>query len=284
MIRLIAVSAALSLVTAAGVQAGATGGTITEGDVSFTRTASSFDGTPEAHFTGVTTTAAADQLFEFGWWYRLAGESQETPFGTPATENYAGESSALGWLGLGGGTFSAVEDAVVHDLGVPGDTTDGGWILSHLTIFNISGAQLDLTIFHAADIDVNGTSSDSAALYQWDHWRAIRVDDPTTADYIYYVARDETASSFRVEPFASSVTNLLNDGLFTSFDQTGLPFGPGDFTGGWQFPLSIPAGGSATIHVYVQVNSFFNECDNPFGVFCDGFNSATPLAWSSIAP
>ena len=59
-----------------------------------------------------------------------------------------------------------------------------------------------------------------------------------------------------VRPFgATDIGAVLADALVTNFDNTGLPFGPGDFTGGFQwFTVTIPASGSQTYTFSVAVN------------------------------
>ena len=57
-----------------------------------------------------------------------------------------------------------------------------------------------------------------------------------------------------VEQF-SLLLGLLNDDDVTDFDNIGLPFGPADFTGAYQWTLNLAPGASQTLFVGVGVNT-----------------------------
>ncbi|MCB0330376.1 MAG: hypothetical protein KDD70_11950, partial [Bdellovibrionales bacterium] len=126
-----------------------------------------------------------------------------------------------------------------------------------LTITNNSGTQLDIDLFHLADFDLQPfISNDSATLANAnDYIQVTTAGNENTAEY-----RAPGATAFLVRPFGSTdLGSVLSDALPTDFDNTGLPFGPGDFTGGFQFTRSIANGDSTTVSVILAVNETANS-------------------------
>lgn len=271
----------LALVTAS---AGFAQGTITDGDVNFVRTASSFDTTPEANLTGIDGGAAADHVYEHGWWFRLSGGTQESAFGAPGTQFYSGNESFVDWSGLGGGAFDASESVTVFDL-TPGGVYDGGYVHFELEISNPSASSpLSVTIFHALDLDVNGAAAgDSGALFAFDPYRVLAIEDSAGLD-AFYVA-EGPAESFLARPFgATSVRSVLNDAAVTVFDNTGVPVGLEDITVGFQFPVNLPPLGSLTLVLDLYFSLYPAPCGHVDGLYCDGLNVGSTTLWSSVSP
>lgn len=219
-------------------------GTITSGSASYVLTASHWDITPEANFTGVGT---GDQLFESGWWFRIQGDTQETVFPTPTTQNYTGNTATINWTNLGGRNFNVAKTHVLTSAGA-----GSGEVGTTLVVTNTGQAAITLHLFNMADLDVNGTAgTDNAVLVQPNNY--IRVSDATAGQCEY---RAPGAVAYLVLPFAAStdVAAQLSNTTVTDFGNTGLPFGPGDFTGGFQWTLQLQPGATGTVQLYVACN------------------------------
>lgn len=224
-------------------------GTITDGAATFALTGTPFDASPTGNLTGVSPTPAQDHLFETGWWFRLSGGTSETFFPAPTTQNYVGNTATLTWSSLGGGLFSASQTIIVTN------TTSSGHVSMAMTITNLSGAPLGIDLFHMADFDLQPTAGDdTAALVSGNNH--ISLDDAGTNAAQY---RGLGASAFLVRPFSGAgttdVAGLLSDAALTNFDNTSLPFGPGDFTGGFQWTATIPVAGQQTFTATLAVNT-----------------------------
>lgn len=258
-------------------------GDISDPPVLFQRTSTPFDTTPTADLEGVSATLSQDHLFETGWWFRVEGDSQETVFSVPDTQSYVGSSSSLTWNDVGArGLFSAVESTDVYNA-EPTFGHPSGYVAMGMAITNISGQNpLNLELFHFADLDVTGPGSDSAAWVQYTPYPVLELTDPS-GDVAFYVA-SVPWTAFLVRPFgATDVATVLSDTAVTDFDNSGLPFGPGDFTGGWQYSLSIPPGQVAFVGAYLFVNHNI-YCFNAIGIHCDGFESDDLFFWSASQP
>jgi hypothetical protein len=154
MIRTLMLLLALSLVPAAARAGAGHAGEISHGDVQFARTALSWDGSPDANLTGVTA-SGGDQLFGHGWWYRVQGQTFETPFPTPTASLYGGNESSIQWANVSGGAFDADEHAFVFDAGTAGSPADGGYVTLFITISNNSAVStLQMSLFHYVDFDL----------------------------------------------------------------------------------------------------------------------------------
>ena len=223
-------------------------GTITQAPVNFVRGTSPWDITPAADFNGVSATLAQDHVFEFGWAFRVSGDTQETFFPTPTSQNYTGDTSTIDWSDVAArGLFSAREVAQVFNTAGP-----SGYVTVTMTVTNISGAPLTIGVFNMLDLDLAGSGSDSATLVTANNHIALTDPSGATAEY-----RGLGASAFLVRPFSSTdLGAVLSDTAVTDFDNTGLPFAPGDFTGGFQWTdVVIPTSGSQAYSVVFSVNT-----------------------------
>lgn len=246
-------------------------GTITSGAATFVRNVSGFDVSPSANFTGVTSTAASDQLFEFGWWYRVSGDTAETPFPTPTTQNYTGDTSTLVWTDVNGRGFNAREVCVVVGIASP----VGGKVACTMTITNPGASPLAIDLFVFADIDLGGSASgDNATL----GIATQRIDLTEAAGTNTAQFAGVGANALLVRPFAAAtdVAGLLSDALVTNFDNSGLPATNIDFTGGFQWTATIPAGGSRDFVSVVAVNTTALISADLSITKTDGVTTATP--------
>ena len=212
-------------------------GTITDGDVSWTY--STGDG------GGDFVVGGMDHLFETWWFYRVQGETSETAFPAPFSESYVGNVATIEWVQLGetGNLFATLvvtltDDGngaatVTYDLTarhvIPQAAEDGGQ------------GSFNFDLFHYTDFDLSDSSSDDSATLVNANTEMEVSDATATAQY-----EGVGASAYQVTAFATLRT-ALNDGAVTNLSNTGLPFGPGDFTGGYQWPISLPIQGQTTI-------------------------------------
>jgi hypothetical protein len=104
------------------------------------------------------------------------------------------------------------------------------------------------------DFDVNATAAgDTATLLDPNTY--LRIVD-STAGVAEYRAFNPRANAFLVRPFATAtdVFGLLGDTAINNFDNSGLPATNIDFTGAFQWDLTIPASGTASVSVALNGN------------------------------
>ncbi|TDR41558.1 hypothetical protein DFR29_11040 [Tahibacter aquaticus] len=219
-------------------------GTITSGGANYVLTASHFDTSPETNFTGVGT---GDQLFESGWWFRIQGDTAETVFTAPTTQNYTLDLATINWTDLGGRSLAVTK---THTISSPGAGI--GQVATVVTVTNNAATAITLHLFNMIDLDVNGSAAtDNATLVQPNNY--IRVADASAGTCEY---RAPEAVAYLVLPFAAAtdVAAQLSNATVTDFANTGLPFGPGDFTGGFQYTLQLAAGATGSVRLFVACN------------------------------
>lgn len=217
-------------------------GSITDTDVTFAYTsfAQGNNDTTNADFTGAGT---GDQVFESWWFFRVSGDGRETAFAAPDAEDYSlGNYATLDWTDVGGrGLFDARLNVAVVDPGV------GGNLFQEMNI--TATANLTLEVFHYSDFDVAGSfGSDSATLTSAGPDITITVTDGggTTVPFVGY-----GADAFKVTHYGNGAPRALlrdlTDNGVDDLNGAGLPFGPDDFTGGFQWSMTLLAGESTSL-------------------------------------
>lgn len=230
-----AVLIAVGTASTAFAQAG-TGGSITDNNATFTIADYLGSGTgngPLADFR-VGGTGNPDHLFQAWWWYRVEGvDTREFAFN--------GASSA-DWSipGTGRINYSYANFDAVMEFQVTG-TSDGVGVLTQtLTIINNTNDNMTINLFNYQDVDLGGTAGNDSAFLAGPN--VIRITDAAPSDWI---ANYEGTNDYGVAGFAA-LRARLTDNNPDNFSGTGLPFGPGDFTGGFQWVLNLSPGSAAT--------------------------------------
>ena len=217
-------------------------GSITDGDVTFAYTtfAQGNNLTTRANFTGA---GPGDQVYENWWFFRVSGDSRETPFTAPTSEDYSlGNYATLDWADMSSrGLFSATLNIAVMDPGT------GGNLFQEMVITALGAVTLE--IFHYADFEVGGSSgTDSASLVSSSPDIQISVSDGTNSvPWIGYGADAYKVTRYATNGNPRSIIMDLTDNGVDNMNNTGLPWAPGDFTGAFQWSLSLTAGQSVTL-------------------------------------
>lgn len=183
--------------------------------------------------------AAADRLWASGWAYRLMGDTQEFNLGAgPSTSDYNGSVATFTWSDVN--ALGAFDASLVVELTQP--NAGEAVITRTLTIENISTGPITIDVFNYEDFDINASfGTDTAALTNDPDYITI-IDGPDTGEY-----RAGGNTSFQVTAFQALLLSL-EDAAVTNLDGSGLPFGPGDFTGAFQWAMvEIPRFGTYTV-------------------------------------
>jgi len=246
---------------------GVGGGSITDGVNSWVITgANPNDGV----LTNYEVPTGSDHQFSTWWWYRVAGDSAETQMPPPDTESYVGNEAILTWTDVNNrGLFDAELTVFIFDVG-------GALLSQRLVVTDISGSNLDLQVFAYTDMDMDASSGgDSAIESAPGH---IEITDTSTATYF-----GQGPDGYRVDAFPV-VRDALNDAAIDDFNNTGLPFGPGDYTGGFQWGRVLAAGEAYAFGTANCLNTSPAICAVfPF-IFFDGFETGDISNWDSAVP
>jgi hypothetical protein len=213
--------------------------------------ASHYDTTQTSNLTGVGT---GDYLFEDGWWFRVSGDTQESFFPAPTTTTCAGATGTITWADVSArGLFSAS-----NTLTLTSAAANQGELILTMSITNLSASNpLVISLFHGADFDVNATAAGDSVVFQAPpNINYMRITD-STAGIVEYRAFNPPANASLARPFATTtdVFGLLGDTAVTNFDNSGIPATNIDFTGAFQWNLTIPASGTASVSVALNGNA-----------------------------
>ena len=247
------------------------GGTITDGVNEWAITGPSAE---EGILTDYFIPAGGtDHQFATWWWYRVEGDAAETRMPPPDTEIYLINAALLEWSDVDGrGLFSASVTAVIV-------SQPPGSVLYHtFTVGNISGANLDLSVFSYLDMDMDGSGAGDTAAAGGPF--SIEITEASTA---LYQGAGPGPDAYRVDAWPL-VRDALNDGVVDDFANTGLPFGPGDFTAGFQWNRVIPSGVTQLFHTANCVNTTAEPCDIGDLIFDDGFETGDTSNWDTAVP
>ena len=186
--------------------------------------------------------SGGDDLFENWWFFRIAGDAQEFPFPDPDSAVYSGDTVTLTWANVSGRGFSAELVETVSDGGGP-----SGSVISTMTITELADSALDIDIFAFADIDIGGSfGGDSATLTGTDFMSL--TDGADTGEYRAGGANAAQAIAF------PGLDPILSDAAVDNLDNSGFPFGPGDFTGAFQWTLSLAGEQSVELQTAIAIN------------------------------
>jgi hypothetical protein len=215
--------------------------TITQGGASFGwSTAAAYSDPGNATGSGAGADAffrvggsSTNHMFQQWWWARSEFASREN-----GVAFFGGMELGPNWVTLdylmGNGlavqlTYTVTEPA-------PGF----GVVTSTARFFLAAGPVGWFTFFSYHDWDLGGTAGgDSAVLVSDNPALLIQVTDPTTG--LIAQTRGIDAHDYQVGPF-STVRDMLTNDVRDDFNSTGLPFGPGDYTGGMQWTAFLASG------------------------------------------
>lgn len=239
-----------ALVTLVPVAAWAqTGGSIADGKATYLQGAGATTVGSTAGGTGSDFrpdgAATPDLLFQNWWWYRVQGDTRERPFGiyTDGTRDITGSSSfggntfTMNWTATEGGNplFTAQWTATLFGNPDPGIAT----FTYSFQVTNTSGGQLTFNLFNYLDLDVPANSGTNTATGD--------ATSMTVVGTTHFASwNNGGADNFQVTGFAT-VRGLLANALVDDMNNTGLPFGPGDWTGAVQWVRTLNDGESFTI-------------------------------------
>lgn len=209
------------------------------------RTADPFNSPGANGSDGTLNSAGDDIMFKTNWYFRVAGTARETMFGRPDGMIYhaSGDRATLFYSGLGGGAFDAELDVTVSE-----PAAGQALQISNLKIINLGATPLTIDVFNYSDLDADGEFGGNSAtdVSEGGH-RIIRVT--RNADVLQIGGR--LATAHQVNEWSAGATALpqtLENTDITNLDNSGLPFGPGDFTSTLQWATqSVPGNGSITL-------------------------------------
>ncbi len=202
---------------------------------------------------------AVDHLDQNWWWYSVVGDTRERPFGEyggpvisggmTATSSFSGDTAIL--------TFTESRFTATYTMTLVDGATPGSARLNQsFLVTNLTNGTLNLSLFNYVDYDLNGKSNtasdeDSSIATLVSPGLIQNVDAGTVALF-----QGDNPTFYQVTEY-SNLLSWLQDGALINgtgdLNNTGLPFGPEDFTAAMQWDLVIAQGGSALVTGYLEI-------------------------------
>lgn len=184
-----------------------------------------------------------DSVFNDWWWFRGVNDTREFAIANATSRTLVGGNGVVyGYnvAGLDGELSYTMTQPVANSARV-----DQRWVLR-----NNTSAPIKVDMFHYIDFDLNGATSNTASLTTPNNRMLVEhVASGTTADW-WGVG----AHSYQVTSFAT-LRGLLTNTVVNNLNNTGLPFGPGDYTGAYQWTLQVAPGAAVSIISSYGVNT-----------------------------
>jgi len=259
MLRRTAVAGVSAWLALAAFGQSGTGGTISAGDTFFTQ------GNSPTLNTGTGAAGAAlrvngaggtDQLFQHWWWFRVEGtDTREYCLANATSANWSGSEGTITYAFT---DFGAVVRYRVYD--APGQA---GLVEAKLEVVNRRSGLLRLVVFSYLDFDLAATAGgDSAVLVEPG---LISISDGATTGQF----AGPGSTHYQVSSFPT-VRGLLTDADIDDLNNSGLPFGPGDWTAAYEYLLSMPAQGDTRTATSIFSINTPARVGLPGDVNCDG--------------
>jgi hypothetical protein len=218
--------------------------TLTDGDATFTLRGIRGERTTTSgglgDYKSLSGTGAPDHMFQNWWWYRTDSDTREFALSNlTAFEQPQANTVSLTYA-EGGLTYE-----ITYTLSDSGDNQ--AVVVAQLTIANTTSTPITLNLFNYSDFDMDGSSGgDRAELVRPGY---IRVYETNTA----HIVAAETPFAWQIGAFPS-VRNLLTDTDIDDLNNSGSPFGPGDFTGAFQWRFTLQGGESRSTALALTLN------------------------------
>jgi hypothetical protein len=271
MLRFVSSSLALALVVPVAAQTATTITSSCRPNVVYTFNAGGIPATATSTSGGSANlrwagTAGQDQLFESWWSYRVNADTREFYFNRSATSGLVnpaspyvigpkGDTAAVSWVNVDGKGFDARLLVTAYSTAV--FSPNNGIVSMCLEITNRSGASMTLNLYHYADYDTCGAFNNSATLGGTPLQE--EITDPSCAIKTYHLACGYT--NYETTNFAvvrGKLTNAVVDNLLN----TGIPYGPGDWTNAYQWQdVVIPDGATRQFYIGLSCDRRIPCCD-----------------------
>ncbi len=215
-------------------------------------------GSAAANLRPGNAASTPDSAFQAWWWFRGPGDTREFTFanGTSGSLSVSGTmvGDNTGNLDTGGYDFTVTNSSysftstqrwqIFNPSGTPGTDVQ---VLASNTITNTGGSAATFSLFYYMDFDVGASTSNSASMVG-PNTMSISGASGNVVEWA-----GVGADAYQVQTY-STLRTSLSDTSVTNLNNTGLPFGPGDFTGAFQWDLTLDAGASITLYSGFTLN------------------------------
>jgi hypothetical protein len=181
-----------------------------------------------------------DHLFQNWWWFRAGDMTSERALSNQVSGAMTSANSAsliYHEAVEGHGTLEVRLEYTATET-VPGVS---GLVQIGWSVRNLMNQPTSLNFFSYTDYDLDGTAGDDQATIGGPGNNRQRVFDPLVDASV--IGSASGLSAWEIAGFAG-IRSKLTDGMIDNLANAGSPFGPGDYTGAFQWTASLTAAGT----------------------------------------
>ncbi|MCW5934798.1 MAG: PEP-CTERM sorting domain-containing protein [Fimbriimonadia bacterium] len=221
------------------------------------------------------TSGNPDHLFQHWWWYRGTGDTREYALSNRVNGGQSGNTGFLVYREPVAGVSNALEirlDFTFTGLAAHGtnfQNLGSNLVTIKWTIKNISNNALTVDLFNYSDFDIVGPSatggsndrarlegfdSDGGWIKIWDTTNPLTTPTASSAEGVNFVAGPNHLHAWKVGAWSSTRLGMT-DTLVSNLDNMTATFGPADYSGAYQWRVTLQPGQGASSGMSAGINA-----------------------------
>jgi hypothetical protein len=174
------------------------------------------------------------------FWYRAGADTRDYALSNQVQATVGTNSAEIQYVEpVSGFGADALRFVQTYELAQTGP--DSALLRISFGALNQTTSAIDLTFSSYLDTDLNVTPSDDSAVVSGDENEVQTVTDQGTGSTLVYTGSTRRLAAFEVAPYSSILDSLTDDDA-TVYSNSVFTFGPGDYTGGYQWSTTITPG------------------------------------------
>lgn len=225
-------------------------GSISDANASFTQATVATATSSAGGLVNFTASATTDIAYQVWWYYRIDADPCESAFnssGGQLLQSYDGNRATLLWPNADGRGIEAHYDITTYSNG-----SAAGVAAHTMRVTNLTTQPITLNLFGYVDIDFCTSGGGDSAVGNPNGFTQLVTDPACATESGEVMALG--ADAYQVGAFGT-LRNLLLDGSVTNLTNSGLPFGPGDYTSAFQWRDRVVHPGQTLVASLIQVHN-----------------------------
>jgi len=174
-----------------------------------------------------------DYLNSDWWFYRIQGDTQEKSLPHPDKIEYHSYGLILSWFDLD----NRGKIKLIMIIDIFQDNSLGAHLNQEVYIENLTNEEIDIHVFKYFDFDIYDVLNNEATLESEPDYIKVFGGDGQNIDFAEMRAGGNIAYQVQEQP---TIRQIFSNTQVDDLDNSGLPFGPGDFAAAFQWNSTIP--------------------------------------------
>ncbi|MCW5939591.1 MAG: PEP-CTERM sorting domain-containing protein [Fimbriimonadaceae bacterium] len=214
--------------------------TLVDGDATFTHRNLEGERLTGLGGRGRFSVAGVENPTQHWFWYRAGADTRDYALSNQTEATVSGNFAELQYVepvaGFGPDALRFVQTYELTQTG-----PNSAFLTIAFGVLNQTTSAIDLTLSSYLDTDLNETAGDDSAAVSGEENEVQTIVDSLTGSSLVYSASTRRLNAFEVAPYSSILDSLTDNGA-TVYSNSAFNFGPGDYTGGYQWQSTITPG------------------------------------------